>query len=374
MFSRCREFNSIARGIKLLLAKAPVPPSNYLLTLLTDLSSMLVHSLVVALGFVGLIWGADKFVFGASALARSAGVSPLLIGLTIVAFGTSAPEIFSSAVSALENKPELAIGNAFGSNLFNIGVALGVAALLRPLTPPKSLVTKELPALLLVTFVTGALLFDLFIGLFDALVLIGLSGFIGYRMFRNKSTAQLPQPPCERHMPGSIKGDEEDDKEGSDAEDQVSKWQASAYLVLGLVLLIVSAEALVEGASLIAASLGVSEAVIGLTIVALGTSLPELAASVTCVLKGHYDLAIGNIVGSNILNLLAVLPFPGLLSPGLIQAPLLFRDYAAVTLLTVVLAAMCYHAVTRNKKIGRLSGALFLSLYCGWFTVMLTSL
>ena len=109
---------------------------------------MLVNSVVIALGFVGLIWGADKFVFGASALARNAGVSPLLIGLTIVAFGTSAPEIFSSAVSALEDKPELAIGNAFGSNLFNIGVALGVAAILRPLTPPKSLIKKELPALI----------------------------------------------------------------------------------------------------------------------------------------------------------------------------------------------------------------------------------
>ena len=147
---------------------------------------MLVSSVVVALGFIGLIWGADKFVFGASALARNAGVSPLLIGLTIVAFGTSAPEIFSSAVSALEDKPELAIGNAFGSNLFNIGVALGVAAILRPLTPPKSLIKKELPALILVTLVTGVLLFDLFIGPFDALVLIALSLFLGYKLLRKK--------------------------------------------------------------------------------------------------------------------------------------------------------------------------------------------
>jgi cation:H+ antiporter len=113
--------------------------------------------------------------------------------------------------------------------------------------------------------------------------------------------------------------------------------------------------------------------VIGLTIVALGTSLPELAASITCVLKGHYDLAIGNIVGSNILNLLAVLPFPGLLSPGLIQAPLLFRDFAAVTLLTLLLAAFCYYAVTRGKQLGRVSGVIFLSIYCGWFTVMLVN-
>lgn len=326
---------------------------------------MLLSSVVIALGFVGLIWGADKFVFGASALARSAGVSPLMIGLTIVAFGTSAPEIFSSAVSALENKPELAIGNAFGSNLFNIGVALGVAALIRPLTPPKSLVQKELPALILVTLVTGALLFDLFLGLFDAIVLLLLSAFLGYKMLKKNSRREKacldPQAGCEQ--------DPEEDETPA-----VKTWQSIAYLALGLVLLIISAEALVAAASSIATKLGVSEAIIGLTIVALGTSLPELAASVTCVLKGHYDLAIGNIVGSNIINLLAVLPFPSLLSPGLIQAPLLFRDYAAVTLMTLLLAAFCYYAVTQNKKLGRVSGVLFLSLYCGWFTVMLSQL
>ena len=314
---------------------------------------MLLNSVVIALGFVGLIWGADKFVFGASALARNAGVSPLLIGLTIVAFGTSAPEIFSSAVSALENKPELAIGNAFGSNLFNIGVALGIASLLRPLTPPKSLVSKELPALLLVTLVTGALLLDLFVGLFDAVVLLGLSAFLAYKMLANKALPEAASDSTNEDIPAA------------------NTWQAVAYLALGLVLLVVSAEALVAAASAIAVKLGVSEAIIGLTIVALGTSLPELAASVTCVLKGHYDLAIGNIIGSNIFNLLAVLPFPGLLSPGLIQGPLVYRDFAAVTLLTLLLAALCYYAVTRGKKIGRLSGALFLSLYCGWFTVMM---
>jgi cation:H+ antiporter len=323
---------------------------------------MLVNSVVIALGFVGLIWGADKFVFGASALARNAGVSPLLIGLTIVAFGTSAPEIFSSAVSALEDKPELAIGNAFGSNLFNIGVALGVAAILRPLTPPKSLIKKELPALILVTLVTGALLFDLFIGLFDALVLIALSLFLGYKLLRKKKASE--------GVSDSVLNESDDMGE---SEPETRTWQAVAYMLLGLILLIVSAEALVASASAIAEELGVSEAIIGLTIVALGTSLPELAASITCVLKGHYDLAIGNILGSNIINLLAVLPFPGLLSPGLIQAPLLFRDFAAVTLLTLLLAAFCYYAVTRGKQLGRLSGVIFLSIYCGWFTVMLVN-
>ena len=226
-----------------------------------------------------------------------------MIGLTIVAFGTSAPEIFSSAFSAWEGKPELAIGNALGSNLFNIGVALGVAAIVSPLQPAKSLINKEIPALLLVTLATGAMLSDLHVGFFDAIVLILITAYFGYRLFRN---------PVRREEDGEIQQAEE-----------LPNWQAAAYLALGLALLILSAEALVYAASSVALRLEVSTAVVGLTIIALGTSLPELAASITCVLKGHHDLAIGNIVGSNILNLLVVLPFPGLLSPGSIEKELL---------------------------------------------------
>lgn len=312
----------------------------------------MLDTVIIILGFIGLIWGADKFVFGASALARNWGISPLMIGLTIVAFGTSAPEIFSSAVAALEGKPELAIGNALGSNLFNIGVALGIAAIISPLKPPDSLISKEIPALLFVTLVAGALLFDLSLGRFDAFVLIGITGYFGYKLFRKRvRSGALP--------------------EISDAElSKISSGQAALYLALGLALLILSALALVAAATSIAESLGVSTAIIGLTVVALGTSLPELAASVTCVLKGHYDLAIGNIVGSNILNFLAVLPFPGLFSPGPVEAQLLYRDYVTVLLLTFLLAYICYICIKKGKMIGRLHGILFLSIYFGWFTVM----
>ncbi len=313
---------------------------------------MLLDSVIVVLGFIGLIWGADKFVFGASGLARNLGVSPLMIGLTIVAFGTSAPEIFSSAVSAYEGKPELAIGNALGSNLFNVGVALGIAALINPLKPPESLIAKEIPALLLVTLATGALLFDLYLGVFDAIVLIGITAYFGYRLFRARAS-----------------GNDSDNLDEDEISD-INSLQAVAYLFLGLALLILSAEALVQAASSIATSLGVSTAIIGLTIVALGTSLPELAASVTCVLRGHDDLAIGNIVGSNILNLLVVLPFPGLLSAGLIEAPLFYRDYMVVLLLTLLLAYFCYRGIKHKQHIGRLNGVIFLSIYCGWFTFM----
>ncbi len=317
---------------------------------------MFLDTVIIVLGFIGLIWGADKFVLGASVLARNFGVSPLVIGLTILAFGTSAPEIFSSAISALNDKPELAIGNALGSNLFNVGVALGVAALIRPLKPPESLISKEIPALLLVTFITGALLFDLFLGVFDAIVLIVITCYFGYRFFRKKIKT------------GSVQ--EIDDENLS----EVNNLQAAAYLILGVALLVLSAEALVAAATSIAESLGVSTAIIGLTIVALGTSLPELAASVTCVLKGHHDLAIGNIVGSNILNLLAVLPFPGLFAPGLIEPALFYRDFTGVLLLTLLLAYFCYSGIRKGKMISRANGAVFISIYIGWFGVMMFQL
>ncbi|MEX0963596.1 MAG: calcium/sodium antiporter [Pseudohongiellaceae bacterium] len=314
---------------------------------------MFLDTVIIVLGFVGLIWGADKFVFGASVVARNFGVSPLMIGLTIVAFGTSAPEIFSSAVSAIKDKPELAIGNALGSNLFNIGIALGIAALISPLKPPESLINKEIPALLLVTFVTGALFIDLFLGVFDAVLLIVITFYFGYKLFRKKvKTGVLPEL-------------------NNETLSEVSSLQAAAYLVLGLALLVLSAEALVSAATSIAESLGVSTAIIGLTVVALGTSLPELAASVTCVLKGHHDLAIGNIVGSNILNLLMVLPFPGLFAPGLIEPALLYRDYAGVLLLTLLLAYFCYVGIKKGKMISRPNGAIFISIYLGWFGIML---
>ena len=318
---------------------------------------MLIASIIIVLGFLGLIWGADKFVSGASGLARNLGVSPLLIGLTIVAFGTSAPEIFSSAVAAMQKKPELAIGNAFGSNLFNVGIALGIAALIKPLKAPESMLNRELPALLLVTVITGILIADLQLDLLDAILLIMITVFFIYRLLKQqiKSTkASLETPEQESTRMKSLK--------------------AVAYLTIGLLILVISAEALVQAASNIAEALGVSASIIGLTIVALGTSLPELAASVTCVLKNQDELAIGNIVGSNILNLLAVLPFPGIFAPGLIEANLFYRDFSIVTFLTILLCFFCYRSIKKEIHIGRVSGIIFLLIYCGWFTVMLNSI
>jgi cation:H+ antiporter len=317
---------------------------------------MRIEAVIVILGFIGLIWGADKFVFGASALARNLGVSPLMIGLTIVAFGTSAPEIFSSAASVVENEPELAIGNALGSNIFNIGIALGIAALISPLEPPKSLFRKEIPALLFVTVVTGVLFANFYLGLFDALILMAITVFFGYKLFKNRiSSTTLPELDEDNLI-------------------HLSNARSVTYMVLGLALLVLSADAMVTAATEIAQVLGVSSAIIGLTVIALGTSLPEVAASVTCALKGHHELAIGNIVGSNILNLLAVLPFPGLFAPTVIEESLFYRDYFTVLIMTSVLAFFCYRAIKRNKPIGRIYGLVFLLMYCTWFTIMVVQM
>jgi len=315
-------------------------------------STMLVNILIICLGFAGLIWGADKFVFGASAFARNMGIPPLVIGLTIVAFGTSAPEIFSSAASALAGEPELAIGNAIGSNIFNLGIALGVALVIKPITPPKSLARKELPALILVSVICGLLMFNRYIGPIDALLLIAVVTFFIWKLFR-----------------GHRKGEEEAIEE-EEIPDNVSTGKALGFLLLGLALLIVSAEYLVDASIEIAAILGVTSGIIGLTLVALGTSLPELAATVTCALRGHHELAVGNIIGSNILNILVVLPFPGLLAAGYFDSSLLTRDYVAMMVLTALLVALCYPAIRARRQLGRLSGLAFIMLYLAWFGIM----
>jgi len=356
LLESCAEFTSNRPRNKLLLANINIPSSNWCPYFFGSQSGlMLLDVVIVVFGFLGLIWGADKFVAGASAIALNLGVAPLMIGLTIVAFGTSAPEFFSSAVAALEQQAPIAIGNALGSNIFNIGVALGIATLLRPITPPKSLIKKELPALLLVTVVTGILFADLHLGLNDSLILIGVLGFLAYRLIRQGRKKQ------ERG--------EQNEEEAIDIP-PVNILRATLMLIFGLALLVIGAEALIGAASSIATHMGVSSAIIGLTIVALGTSLPELAACVASVLRGHSDLALGNIVGSNILNLLVVLPFPGLLAAGSIESSLLYRDYATMLIMTLVLAGICYWTAKTGKNIGRGSGAVFVLMYVSWFLVM----
>ncbi len=321
---------------------------------------MLLDLLFIGLGFVGLTWGANLFVFGASALARNLGVSPLFIGLTIVAFGTSAPEFFSSAVASLNNEGELAVGNALGSNLFNVGIALGVAAMVSPLTPPPTLMRKEIAAMLLVTVITGVLIIDGHWSRYDAVALIAVViVFIAVFAVRRLTSPKAEIEPVKQLEELQIEA--------------VSNLKAVFYSLVGLGLLVVSSQAMVVAASSIAAALGVGTGVIGLTVVALGTSLPELALSITCAVKDEDELAIGNILGSNIMNLLVVLPFPGLLMPGglALESRFVYLDYPATLLICLVLSLFCYTSIKRGTSIGRFGGLCLLLIYCGWFSLML---
>lgn len=300
-------------------------------------------------GFAGLIWSADRFVLGASTTARNLGVSAMIIGMTIVAFGTSAPEIFTSAAASLRGAPELAIGNALGSNIANIGLVLGITAIVCPVIIPVSLIRQELPALLLVTGVCFFIFQDQLLNTLDGLLLLMILAFFFWRVAVNKS----------RPDHSAL----EEEKEVENYLAPISTPKALGLLLLGLTLMILSSNLLVYGAREITLALGVSDLVIGLTIVAIGTSLPELATTITSTLKGHHDLAIGNIVGSNIMNLLLVLPVPAFLAPVPLTRQLLIRDYGTMAILTLLFSAVVFVMIRCNLRFGRIPGTVLLGLY-----------
>ncbi len=314
---------------------------------------MLLASGAILVGFVVLIWGADRFVIGAAALARNLGVSPLLIGLTVVGLGTSAPEILVSIMAALQGNPELAVGNAVGSNIANIGLILGVSALVAPLTVRSHVLWREYPLLAGVSLAVYLMLADGQLGQLDGLMMLaGLVGAMGWIVHLGRQRAAVE--PLEDEFAEEIPAD-------------MGTGAALAWTTLGLLLLIASSRLLVWGAVEIATALGVSDLVIGLTIVAIGTSLPELAASVTATLKGEDDLAVGNVIGSNLFNMLAVLSVPGLIAPAAVSDSVLSRDMPLMLALT---AALFFMGRGRggNGTINRLEGGLLLSVFLAYQT------
>ncbi|WP_458527235.1 calcium/sodium antiporter [Onishia taeanensis] len=313
---------------------------------------MLLPLLAVVLGFVGLLWSADRFVGAAAATAYRAGMSTLLIGMTIVALGTSAPEIIVAIMASLDGTPDLATGNALGSNIANIGLVLGITALIVPIPVRFSIVRRELPLLLGATGLAGYALADGELGLFDALLLAALLVFSLWWLFR---------------ADGGNGGDETQDGEIPD----MALPKALAWLAATLVLLVASSRLLVWGASEIASAFGVSELVIGLTVVAIGTSLPELAACVASALRRHHDIAIGNVIGSNLFNMLAVLPMPGLIAPGPVDAHAISRDYPIMLLLTLLLGSWLLWQ--RRGNLGRIPGALLTLIYVGYLGLLVQS-
>lgn len=304
------------------------------------------------IGLALLVWSADRFIAGAAATARNIGMSPMLIGMTIVSIGTSAPEILVSAIAAIGGNPGLAVGNALGSNIANIGLVLGVTALIAPLPINMKLMRKEIPLLLGVTLIAGAVMIDGQITMTDSFILVAALVLSLLWLFKGDADAM---------------GDQEDEIP------DMPQGKAIFWLLVGLAILIGSSRMLVWGAVNIATSFGVSDVIIGLTIVAIGTSLPELAASVASALKRHHEIALGNVVGSNIFNLLAVLPVPGFFATVAIDPDVMSRDYATMAGLTVLVAALII--IMRKKgKLNRLEGGILSLIYIGYlYTVYLAA-
>ncbi|RUM54929.1 MAG: calcium/sodium antiporter [Marinomonas sp.] len=320
---------------------------------------MILPIVAIIVGFFLLIKSADKFVEGASSVAHHSGMPPLLIGMLVVGFGTSAPEMVVSAMAAMDGNPALALGNAIGSNIVNISLILGVTAVLAPIAVHSNIVRKELPILLLISLALGVMLWDFEISTIEAIVLLGIFfSVFGWQIYAGLTgKGDALEADCEADA-GSI---------------DISLPKSILMLTLGLIVLVASSRLLVWGAVEIAAALGVSDLIIGLTIVALGTSLPELAASITAVRKGEHDLAIGNVVGSNMFNTLAVIGIAGAIQPiSNIGAEIFWRDWIAMIVLTVLLLLMSI-TIRKSRTINRYEGGALLLTYVGYNAYLISS-
>jgi cation:H+ antiporter len=312
---------------------------------------MLGDILLIVAGLALLIVGADRFVHGAAATARNLGISPLLIGLTIVAFATSAPEVLVSILAATRGEPDLAVGNAIGSNIANIGLVLGAVALIRPIELESATLRREMPALLAVSLLTVSLFFDTYLSRVDGFVLLTGLVIVMFWLARLGIRSAANDP---------IKVEYE-----AEIPQHVSMPASVFWLLAGLGMLLSGADFMVDGSINIARAMGVSEVVIGITLVALATSLPELAVTIVSVFKGEDDLAIGNIVGSNIFNLLAVVGIAAVIEPAVLARSVLSLHIFVLVAFTLVLFAMTYDYDGKGN-INRIEGFSLLAAYTAY--------
>ncbi len=319
---------------------------------------MILPILALIVGLILLVWSADRFVDGAAATAKYFGMPALLIGMVVVGFGTSAPEMVVSAISAMNGSPEIALGNAYGSNITNIALILGITALISPIAVGSSIIRKELPLLIAVTGLSAYLLWDNDISRLDAIVLLVvfalLMGWTIVQGIRNKGDAMGEQEKAE--IPAMSIG------------------VALTWLIIGLAVLIGSSQMLVYGAVEIATALGVDELIIGLTVVAIGTSLPELASSVAAARKGEHDIAVGNIIGSNFFNTLAVVGIAGVIKPMQVGVEVFSRDMLVMVGLTLFLFFICMSwRKGKAGRINRVEGTILLLVYISYTTYLVYS-
>jgi cation:H+ antiporter len=308
-------------------------------------------ALLLALGFVLLVLGGELLVRGASRLALVAGLSPLVVGLTVVAFGTSAPEMGVSVIASLRGEPGIALGNVVGSNVFNVLAVLGASALVAPLVVSRRVVRREVPLVIAVSGVAWLLAADGGLGKVEGGVLV--VGIVAYTWWtvRESRRAHIPSAPDDAVPSGG------------------GGWLAATAAVLGgLALLVLGSRWLVEGASSVARSFGVSETVVGLTVVAAGTSLPEAVTSIMAAARGQRDIAVGNVLGSNLFNLLGILGCAALLAPGTLSVPpeMLAFDLPVMT----AVAVACLPVFFTGHEIARWEGGLFLGYYLAYVTYL----
>ena len=309
--------------------------------------------IAILIGLAILVWSADVFIDGATALAKKFSVPSFLIGVLILGIGTSAPEMVVSVLAALEGSPELALGNAYGSNIINIALVLGATVLISPIIIRKGIVKRDLPLLLLITVIAAWQLRDGILSQVDGLILLLLLiAVLGLQIVLSIRE-------------GYHEHEEDIDNADSDAtEPSVARGLGS--LLLGMLMLVLSSRAIVWGAVELATLWGLSELIIGLTIVAVGTSLPELVSSLSAARKGEHDMALGNIIGSNVFNTLAVVGLATVIAPIAADPVILSRDVMAMGLLTVLLVALCVFAFTTKRQFGRTSGATLVLFFVGY--------
>lgn len=310
---------------------------------------MLLSVLAICIGLVVLLWSADRFVDGAAVMARHYGMPPLLIGMLVIGFGTSAPEIVVSGLASWQGNPGLALGNGFGSNIANVALILGFTAVLSPIAVHSQVLKKELPLLVVATLVVGYLMIDLEISRLDGwLMLVVFFLIIGFAIYQALKKSKDDEYTAEI--------------EAELAEKEMTILKAILWVVIGLILLTISSRFLVWGAVNVAEFFNVSDLVIGLTIIALGTSLPELAASISAVRKNEHDLAIGNVIGSNLFNTLVVIGLAGAIHPMQVESFVLYRDWVVMFALTLSLFVLGYGVLGR-RRINRIEGGLLLVVY-----------
>lgn len=321
---------------------------------------MLFPILAIISGLAILVLSADRFIDGAASLARSLGMSALLIGIIIIGFGTSAPEMIVSAFSALNGNPGIALGNAYGSNISNIALILGITALVKPVIVNSQVLKKELPILTLVTLISAYLIYDAEISHLDAIILLVIFAiYMAWSIWQSRKSTQ-----------DSLAADISSEL---DEQKTMPVKLALFWMILGLILLMGSSQLLVWGAVQIATQLGVSDLIIGLTIVAVGTSLPELAASIMAARKGEVDLAVGNIIGSNLFNTLAVVGIAGAISPIQVSNEIFTRDMLVMGALTLSLFVLGYGFRQKIGSINRFEGALLLTSYIAYTYLLIST-